>query len=334
MKKFSFLRAAVKGAAAKVMGKWAQTAKNYDLAWNRLFDVYQDDYLAVQTLIRRMLSIPRMNEPTNEGLPKIIDTINECVQQLGNFVDPENWDPMIVFMAIDLMDMTTYEAWEKYRQENEIETGSNAMELDDQEADGAAVNPQQNTVARKCFIPCWKEMRLFLDKRARILVHASHRDRSNEPNRRNRDSSQGNSRNSSRNRQAQSQTAVNPARNKPPTGYPLCIIETCRKDHPLFKCDEFMSKSLNGRKAFVAENHLCRVCLRMDHQTSECTRPPCDKCKHDKHNKALCPAREADRRTAALQAQTTQQVGASSQKFLHPSGGAIKKVPKGQRKGG
>lgn len=52
IRKFHFLRASVTGAAARAMGNWPFTEQNYIRAWNRLIEVYEDEYLVVQMLVR------------------------------------------------------------------------------------------------------------------------------------------------------------------------------------------------------------------------------------------------------------------------------------------
>lgn len=121
--------ASVHGKAARVMGSWKQTEANYIHAWNRLCDVYEDDYLTVQTLVRELLSIPKMKERTYDGLRKIIDTVHECTNQLKSFVRTKNWYPILVFMVIDLLDPITYNNWEEEREKNTKST----MDIDDTE---------------------------------------------------------------------------------------------------------------------------------------------------------------------------------------------------------
>lgn len=251
--KFQYLQASVTGAAAKAMGKWRNTDTNYNRAWDRLCEVFEDDYLAVQTLVRRLLAIPRMQAPTHIGLRLIIDTIHECVNQLSNFVDIENWDPILVFMTIDLLDPVTYEAWESFRDSSSLEQAADGTEMEvEQEGQNAqaplqagAVQQPNDNGNRKIavHIPSWQQMVCFLEKRARILVHAERRDKSMtgasvQP----AENKQGNrSRDSSTNRKprppsiTQSQPSASTGRpGNRTTGYPPCVL--CGLDHALYRC--------------------------------------------------------------------------------------------------
>lgn len=61
----------------------------------------------------------------------------------------------------------------------------------------------------------------------------------------------------------------------------------CHKDHTLFKCEEFRSKSINDRQLFVKTNALCLNCLTKGHTVLFCkSKFSCKKCSK-KHNTLL-----------------------------------------------
>lgn len=321
--KFQWLMLAVKGEAAAAMGEWKLEEANYMFAWNRLCEVYEDDYLAVQTFVRRLLAILRMEKPTYKGIRRIIDTINECVQQLSNFVDTTNWDPITVFMAIDLMDSTTFEAWESMRENSELDDPSIDVDETQSQAGDASQNAAGNDAAGGASasasdvktkrysvnIPSWNQVRWFLEKRARIMVHSERRDRSvgSENQHRERDSSQSSIRTGTKQKPKQQERSQKQFRPKPATGYPPCPL--CNCDHPLYHCEDFRGINLNGRWDFVRDKNLCSNCLRStDHTAAECSLPGCDKCPNKaKHNGLLCSTKEANRRTAHLAMEVDQQ---------------------------
>lgn len=346
IKKFHYLRASVSGAAARAMGSWPFTEPNYIRAWNRLAEVYEDEYLAIQTLIRRLLSIPKMESASFTGLRRIIDTVHECLNQLGSYVDVTNWDALVVFMVIDLMDPATYESWESHR-ETERKEIQDRMEVDEnpeenaQNAQNAGNANQAAALPRvNVFIPCWAEVSAFLEKRARILVHSERRDRqtNTESRDRSRDSSVS-SRKSQKSKQTQAQQQTQPqassstGRTRPPTGLPPCPM--CQQDHPLYKCGEFTRLSLQARRDFVRTNHVCQMCLKpADHPVQPCVQQPCIRCAGQPlHNSLLCPSREVERRTYALQTNNMQAANTQTPIMQAPRqdgawGGAKPKVQK------
>lgn len=349
IKKFHYLRASVSGAAARAMGNWPFTEQNYIRAWNRLAEVYEDEYLAIQTLVRRLLSIPKMEIATFTGLRKIIDTVHECLNQLASYVEVNNWVAFIVFMVIDLMDPATYEAWESHR-ETERKEIQDRMEVDETSdtAQDAAQNAGEQAAGPprvNVFIPCWAEVSAFLEKRVRISVHSERRDR--QTNTDSRDRSRDSSTSSRRaqkqkqtqaQNQSQSQASTSAGRSKPSTGLPPCPM--CQQDHPMYKCKEFVRLSLQARRDFVRTNNVCQMCLKPDdHQVQPCNEQPCIRCAGQPlHNSLLCPSREVERRTYALQAnnmQTTNTQTPNMQAAIMQApnqdgawGGAKPKVPK------
>lgn len=347
MLKFQWLMEAAQGEAARAMGQWKLEIPNYIRAWNQLTQVYEDDYLAVQTLVRRLLTIPRMDVPTYKGIRRIIDTVNECTQQLSNFVPTDQWDPITVFMAIDLMDNTTYDAWEQHRQKVDIEANdSTAMETEEQEnATGGAVGGDANQVVGEnnssvsgstqtkysFHIPSWSQLRAFLETRARVIIHSERRDRSiaNENQNRVRDGSQNSNRGGTKPKNFKQAKLQAPPKQRAPTGYPLCYM--CNEDHPLYHCSDFRLLLLNARWDFVRSKHICANCLKAtDHTANECTLAGCNKCPNaPKHNGLLCATKEANRRTAHLHA---AQMDAQLQ-FPQPGGsGSVQPRPLGKGK--
>lgn len=100
--KFSLLKAAMVGSAAGAVGSRSkQPDLDYARAWDRLNDLYEDDYMVKQS---------------HAALREILDTVHQCMGQLGNFIDIQGWEPMILFILVDLLDKSTYEAWEMHRQ--------------------------------------------------------------------------------------------------------------------------------------------------------------------------------------------------------------------------
>lgn len=85
--KFQYLKAAVTGPAAQAMGNLEITEDNYKLAWERLCSVYEDNYLIVGELHRKLFSIQKLKRASNNGLRLILDTIHDCLGQFESHFD-------------------------------------------------------------------------------------------------------------------------------------------------------------------------------------------------------------------------------------------------------
>lgn len=329
IQKFQLLKAAIKGPAERTMGAWDLTEANYQKAWERLLSVYEDDYLATQNLVRKLMNIPKLNIPTNKGIRKIIDEIHESKNQLEDYFDTDKWDPLILFMVIDKLDETTYRAWETYRaslpitQTKESETTQtqptdntqNVTQAEEGAAGGEAITVKKR---KPCKIPTWKNMDDFLEQQSRILLHAENRDNANttqrESNRSNANQRSNNqSRDSSANRannpprDSSANRGSNPNRTQGSTStyqqsnamqrtepnYPPCKL--CQVRHPLYHCDVFKDMPYQCRLDYAMDNVLCQRCLRAAHGESRCNinkpNQPCPRCGDNEifHNSTLCP---------------------------------------------
>ena len=104
------------GDAARVLGSWQLTDANYEPAWKRMNEVYNDDYQIIQAHLEKLFSMPKMNSETYLGIRALIDTTNETVRSLGVLNVPvDNWDTIIVYMITSRLYYTTLDAWEMHR---------------------------------------------------------------------------------------------------------------------------------------------------------------------------------------------------------------------------
>lgn len=302
--KLQALQRSVKGAAARAMGIWKPVDANYAKAWNALCDIYEDSYMIVQSLLNKLFTIPRMESATNEGLRRIIDTVRESVEQLSDFVDTANWDPIIVFLVVERLDADTYVDWEKSRvnakhQENNAEPeeraeGENDEVNDDNGDDDRAANDQHGE--RQIQLPSWNALKVFLNQRAQILSRAERRGENKGKIQR----SQFHQTNNFRARPPA--TRVSGAAGgfqRDRSDLPACRV--CEGDHGLFHCKEFGKLTLQTREARIAAWKLCRNCYSANHDHTQCPNFPCRRCPGKQyHNSTICPTREAEIRAALL----------------------------------
>lgn len=262
------------------MGEWDLTEANYEKAWNRLQAIYEDDYMQVQSFMRKLHSIPRIEKATSKGIRDLIDTVHTCVHGLSRYIPMESNDSFIVFWVIDRMDRDTYRAWEKHRP-----TLSNVVEQA-QEIEGAQRNVGKH-------IPTWRELEVFLEGEVTIHVHDEKCVEA---------SSIGDMRNLNLNpgggaiKKQQTQQKSYPAMDKAQAPDFLdCAL--CDEVHPIYKCNKFKATDLNRRRNHVSQNNLCERCMRPNHR-GDCKEPKsmeqCPDCrKGTRHNSWLCPTKEA-----------------------------------------
>lgn len=138
--KLQHLLAALTGQAAEVVGTRPPTEAGYNEAWIRLCEVFDDEYMLVRAILKTIFSLSALEQPTQEGLRKIIDTMHEAIRQLTTLKVPvEHWDQILVFMMVEKLDSRTMDAWEMYREQG---------------------------------LPTFGALTIFLERRARSLTHA------------------------------------------------------------------------------------------------------------------------------------------------------------------
>lgn len=328
--KWGHLRASLSGDALRAMGRWQDTDENYIHAWNRLCSQYNDDYMAVQTLVQKLLNIPKMQRATSEGLRNIIDTVHECLSQLEAYVSVNSWDPLIIFLVIDKLDKHTRTDWEKLRhslsKKSTLTHGSNQNlnqtqnEVDVNVNDDAASQTGEAS-GGQVTLPTWPQMEDFLDQQAKILrdvTNSSHSTQHAEP--------QAGPSNANRNQQSQKQHTPKPSHVN--DSLPPCLL--CRVKHATFNCPTWLSMNMDDRETYQKTNRLCITCVQPNHGNSPCWGKPgwakrCPACWNAAnetifHNSTLCRRTEAKR----MQRTLTLQLGQP------PSSNAGKNTPKGK----
>lgn len=55
------------------------TDENYEKAWNRLREIYEDDYMQVQIFMRKLHNAPRIEKVTSVNIRNLVDLVHRCV---------------------------------------------------------------------------------------------------------------------------------------------------------------------------------------------------------------------------------------------------------------
>lgn len=262
--KFQLLLKAVTGAAAKVIGSWQLTAANYESAWTKLNQVYDDEYLIRYDLLNRLFSMPQVMQASETAFRDLIDTTHEVVRQLMalNGVNEHQWDAFLVFMLVSRLDADTASRWELAR------TNSN---------------------------PSIEELTEFLERQAKALSRTTDvakpraHDRRSNARRPNDDS-----RHSSLNR---TNVGASTSQQQEPRATKCCY---CGAGHMLYKCNDFLKLGLRTRRTVVKQNNLCQNCFKRGHSHNTCYGGACVRCPGSvKHNSSICPTTELNVRTNA-----------------------------------
>lgn len=254
--KLQQLLSALTGRASNLVGTRQPTEAGYQSAWERLNEVYNNQYMIVRAILKTMFSMPSLERATHDGLRKLVDTMHEAVRQLrAQEIPVDTWDQILVFMMVERLDKKTADEWDMTR--------------------GAA-------------LPTLLEICAFLDKRVQNMTNApleSEPQNHASMKRKNHHEKpvQGSSR--SLTVKTESGTASKAAAGGDKTPKPC---KNCQGDHPLYRCPDLLALNIAGRKEAIRRMEVCPNCLRQ-HAVGKCLFGPCGRCKPERHNSILCP---------------------------------------------
>lgn len=241
------------GKTKVALGTWKPLADNYETAWQTLERKYDDNYRIKQALIDELFRLPRCVEETFDNLRKIIDTATSMLRQLDTMGEQtEHWDIMVMNVLLGRLPPNTIDSWEQRRSTDQQPTLDKFLE--------------------------------FLEGKARGKISAGGTNRERERDRERRPNRYEQANGSARTFNEPKRNWPKPAEAQTSSGKPAC--KQCNADHALFRCPVLLSKTLEQRKKFVADNKLCENCLRM--HAGNCFYSGCPRCNYDKHNSILC----------------------------------------------
>lgn len=256
--KFQLLKKAIVGEAANIISGWDLIAANYDQAWTKLGEVYDDDYLIRREHMKALHTMPRLTHATERGIRRLIDTTHQALRQLIalDVQNQQNWDATVVHLMIERLDPVTFGRWERAR-----------------------VNDH----------PTVNELTAFLEKEVRALAHAAFdaTSVSTRPAVR----YNGPSTSNARHKPGITHRTGNPV-NRTRTVIPRANsggkCRMCKKAHAFENCQRYLQLDRQARWKFVqSQTGLCYNCFGNAHLAHQCLRGPCSTC-GKRHHPTLC----------------------------------------------
>lgn len=270
VRKLLLLKDACVGKAAETLGTWQPTADNYQLAWDTMMSVYNDEYHIVHGILAKLHSTGKQSEESHDAIRTILDSLNSCTRQLQRIATPEALTEQIwIHHGKQRLPHKTLDAWEQHR--NQSASGN---------------------------LPTFDEFKRFLDSRAKArrefenqgtLVQHDGGHKVKQELRAKGESSQNRSRPYDKGTRGQPATGTVGDRYgfAPATE---CIMPGCGQVHYLGQCRHFANLTLKDRLQKVQEKRLCKCCLTSGHMAAKCNRSGCSKCPNEriKHHFRLC----------------------------------------------
>ncbi|XP_053618244.1 uncharacterized protein LOC128679812 [Plodia interpunctella] len=141
VQKLHYLKTSIAGEAEALLKHITVTENNYEQAWEILKQRYGNKRLIINSLLKRLFNLKKLTTPMAAQIKNLVDTTAECLNSLGNLqVSTESWDPIIIYMVTQKLDLETRKLWEDHIYKPDSER-----------------------------LPTWQELKNFLEAKFRTL---------------------------------------------------------------------------------------------------------------------------------------------------------------------
>ena len=111
--KLNYLKACVKGEAARLISSISITDANYNIAFALLKDRFENKRSIIQAHLQAIWSQPVLKTESALGLRKFLELTNEHLRALVELGQPvEHWNAILVFVLTDKMDPESRKQWQ------------------------------------------------------------------------------------------------------------------------------------------------------------------------------------------------------------------------------
>lgn len=122
VQKFQILRAALKGKAEKALGEWQIADRNFEPAWQRLKELYDDPYATSKELLQRIFSMEKLDYPHGTKLQIMSNVTQETSRQLKALDYPaEHFDMVFIHAVQAKLDQETSVKWDLQETEMSVQ---------------------------------------------------------------------------------------------------------------------------------------------------------------------------------------------------------------------
>ncbi|XP_065094610.1 uncharacterized protein LOC135715141 [Ochlerotatus camptorhynchus] len=116
IQKLHYLRASLKGDAARIISSLAVSTYSYTVAWKLITDRYEDKNLLIKQHISALFSVSPLRNESASGLSELADEFEKHVKILDSLeTKAQHWDSVLVELLFSRMDATSQKQWENNR---------------------------------------------------------------------------------------------------------------------------------------------------------------------------------------------------------------------------
>lgn len=114
VQKLYHLKSCLTGEAEKLLRHTPITDTDYEPAWQKLKERYENKKILVNHQLKILVNQPKISTEKGREIKALIDTTNECLQQLKSLeVDISSWDVLLVYILIQKLPYLTLRLWEE-----------------------------------------------------------------------------------------------------------------------------------------------------------------------------------------------------------------------------
>lgn len=108
IQKLHYLRASLRGDAARIISSLSISAYSYTVAWKLITDRYEDKNLLIKQHISALFSVPPLCGESAAGLSELADEFEKHVKILDTLeTKAQHWDSVLVELLFSRMDATS-----------------------------------------------------------------------------------------------------------------------------------------------------------------------------------------------------------------------------------
>lgn len=114
VQKFHHLKTSLIGEAEQIVRHIPLTNRDYEPAWEKLKDCFENTRMLVDHQLTILLSQSKVNTETSKGIKALVNTTEECLQQLKSLeVDTTNWDPLLIHILVQKLPYYSLKLWKE-----------------------------------------------------------------------------------------------------------------------------------------------------------------------------------------------------------------------------
>lgn len=263
VRKLQILKAALKGRALKAFGEWMICDNNFEPAWLRLKELFDDQYKTSKELLNKLIHLKKLDTPHGGRLQTMSNTVQEVVRQLGAMgYAAEHFDMIFIHIVQDKLDPQTSIAWDKER-----------------------------LSAR----PTLEQLKKFLDREAKALMNAYDAKVEPKPKEQKDRKRTGGAHENQRFHKRSKSNRNHEDKREIKTEKSACAMCTSEV-HPTRTCAKFLALNLTNRREQIQKASRCFNCLQPGHTVKDCRSRACNRCENKKHSDILCPENPQNRK--------------------------------------